>query len=537
MTDADGDTPTVTVTGLPSGLSYASGQVSGTVAADATAQAYTVTISADDGTNDAVTETFTITVTDVSFAPVITDPGDKTYAQGASITAFDVTVTDADGDTPTVTVTGLPSGLSYASGQVSGTVAADATAQAYTATISADDGTNDAVTETFTITVTDVSFAPVITGPGDKSYAQGQAITSFSITVTDADGDTPTVTVTGLPSGLSYAAGQVTGTVAADATVQAYTVTISADDGTNDAVSTTFTVTVTDASFGPVITGPGDRSYAQGESIAAFSITVTDADGDTPTVTVTGLPSGLSYDSGQVSGTVANDATVRAYTVTISADDGTNDAVSTTFTVTVTDVSFAPMITGPGDKSYAQGESITAFSITVTDADGDTPTVTVTGLPSGLSYASGLVNGTVAADATVQAYTVTIGADDGTSEAVSTTFTVTVTDVSFAPVIMGPGDKSYAQGESIAAFSITVTDADGDTPTVTVTGLPSGLSYASGLVSGTVANDATVRDYTATITANDGVNGAVTATLHGDGDGRELCAGDHGTGGQELRSG
>ena len=77
-------------------------------------------------------------------APVITDPGDTTYAQGESVTAFDITVTDANGDTPTVTVTGLPSGLSYTSGQVSGTVAQDATVQDYTVTISADDGTNDA---------------------------------------------------------------------------------------------------------------------------------------------------------------------------------------------------------------------------------------------------------------------------------------------------------------------------------------------------------------------------------------------------------
>ena len=63
MTDGDSDpvTVTVTVTGLPSGLSYTSDEVQGTVAADATAQAYTVTITADDGENAAVTETFTVT--------------------------------------------------------------------------------------------------------------------------------------------------------------------------------------------------------------------------------------------------------------------------------------------------------------------------------------------------------------------------------------------------------------------------------------------------------------------------------------------
>ncbi len=513
VTDADGDTPTVTVTGLPTGLSYASGEVSGTVAQDAAVKDHTVTITANDGTNDAVTETFTITVTDVNFAPVITDPGDKTYAQGAAITAFAITVTDADGDTPTVTVTGLPAGLSYASGEVSGTVAQDAAVQDHTVTINADDGTNADVTETFTITVTDVSFAPVIADPGDKTYAQGAAITAFAITVTDADGDTPTVTVTGLPTGLSYASGEVSGTVAQYAAVQDHTVTISADDGTNDAVTETFTVTVTDVNFPPAIADPGDRTYLQGESITAFAITVTDADGDTPTVAVTGLPTGLSYASGQVSGAVAADAALQDYTATVTADDGTNDAVTLTFTITVADESFAPVIADPGDKTYDQGEAITAFDITVTDADGDTPTVTVTGLPAGLSYASGEVSGTVARSAAVQDYTVTITANDGAHGDVTETFAITVTDVAFAPVIADPGDKTYEQGESITTFAITVTDADGDTPTVTVTGLPSGLSYASGQVSGTVAQDAAVQDHTVTISADDGTNDAVTETF------------------------
>ncbi len=513
VSDADGDDVTVTLAGLPSGLTYDSGQVSGTVAADAEVQDHTVTITANDGVNDDVTATFTVAVTDVNFAPVITDPGDKSYAQGEAITAFDITVSDPDGDDLTVTVEGLPPGLSYASGQVSGTVADDAAVQDHTVTITANDGVNDDVTATFTVAVTDVNFAPVITDPGDKSYAQGEAVTAFDIAVTDADGDDVTVTLAGLPSGLTYGSGQVSGTVAGDAAVQDYTVTITANDGVNADVTETFTITVTDVNFAPVITTPGDKSYAQGEAVTAFDIAVSDADGDDVTVTLAGLPSGLTYASGQVSGTVAADAAVQDHTVTITANDGVNDDVTATFTVAVTDVNFAPVIADPGDKSYAQGEAVTAFDITVSDADGDTPTVTLAGLPSGLTYASGQVSGTVAADAAVQDHTVTITANDGVNDDVTETFTIAVTDANFAPVITDPGDKTYAQGEAITAFDITVSDADGDTPTVTVTGLPDGLSYASDQVSGTVAADAAVQDHTVTITANDGVNPDVTETF------------------------
>ena len=88
-------------------------------------------------------------------APTITNPGDKTYDRGDAIAPFDVAVSDADGDTVTVMVSGLPGGLTYsqATGRVSGTVAADAAARDHTVTVTADDGVNDPVTATFTIQV------------------------------------------------------------------------------------------------------------------------------------------------------------------------------------------------------------------------------------------------------------------------------------------------------------------------------------------------------------------------------------------------
>ena len=277
----------------------------------------------------------------VNAPPVITVPGDKTYEQGEEITPFGITVSDADSDPLTVTLTGLPSGLSYTSDQVQGTVAANAAAKDYTVTITADDEVNTAVTETFTITVTEpapTNAPPVITAPGVKAYEQGEEITAFGITVSDADSDPLTVTLTGLPSGLSYTSDQVQGTVAANAAAKDYTVTITADDGVNTAVTETFTITVNEAkaqNAPPVITAPGVKTYEQGEEITAFGITVSDADKDTLTMTLTGLPSGLSYTSDQVQGTVAANAAAQDYTVTIEADDGVNAAVEETFTITV----------------------------------------------------------------------------------------------------------------------------------------------------------------------------------------------------------
>ena len=83
-------------------------------------------------------------------------------------------------------------------------------------------------------------------------------------------------------------------------------------------------------SAAPTITNPGDRSYGRGMAITAFLIMVTSG-----TVTVEGLPDGLTWSGGMVSGTVSSSAAVRDYRVTVTANDGVNDPVTAEFTITV----------------------------------------------------------------------------------------------------------------------------------------------------------------------------------------------------------
>lgn len=74
-----------------------------------------------------------------------------------------------------------------------------------------------------------------------------------------------------------------------------------------------------------VITAPGDKTYDQGQTITAFGIPVTDADGDGLGISMWGLPSGLTWswdeetDSIQVKDTVSSTATGKACTVTVEA--------------------------------------------------------------------------------------------------------------------------------------------------------------------------------------------------------------------------
>ena len=85
----------------------------------------------------------------------------------------------------------------------------------------------------------------------------------------------------------------------------------------------------------PIIVKPDDKSYLQGQTINPFGILVVDDD-PSPTVTLEGLPDNLFYDpeKSMTRGTVADDAKVGDYTVTITADDG-EYTVTETITVTV----------------------------------------------------------------------------------------------------------------------------------------------------------------------------------------------------------
>jgi hypothetical protein len=130
-----------------------------------------------------------------------------------------------------------------------------------------------------------------------------------------------------------------------------YTVTVSASDGTSPATTTSFAWTVTHTNRAPVIDPIGDQSSAER---AGVNVTprVTDPDGDHLTVTVTGLPAGLSADAGgHITGTVAPGAAATKgghYTVTVSASDGTSPATTTSFAWTVTPAAQQPVTPPPG---------------------------------------------------------------------------------------------------------------------------------------------------------------------------------------------
>ncbi|PRI17381.1 putative Ig domain-containing protein, partial [Pectobacterium versatile] len=509
----------------------------------------TIKVTATDGSSASVSTTFGLTVTNVNDAPVVATPiPAQSVAQDGSL-SFTVpagTFTDPDGDTLTLSATladgtALPAWLSFnpATGTFSGTPA-NGDVGSLTIKVTATDGSNASVSTTFGLTVTNVNDAPVVSGTiAAQSIAQGG---SLSVTVpagtfTDPDGDTLTLSATladgtALPSWLSFnpATGTFSGTPA-NGDVGSLTIKVTATDGSNASVSTTFGLTVTNVNDAPVVSGTiAAQSIAQGGSlnVTVPAGTFTDPDGDTLTLSATladgtALPAWLSFNpaTGTFSGTPAS-GDIGNLTIKVTATDGSSASVSTTFSLTVTTVNEAPVVSGTiAAQSIAQGGNlnVTIPAGTFTDPDGDTLTLSATladgtALPSWLSFnpATGTFSGTPA-NGDVGSLTIKVTATDGSNASVSTTFGLTVTNVNDAPVVSGTiPAQNIAQGGSlnITVPADTFTDPDGDTLTLSATladgtALPSWLSFnpATGTFSGTPANG-DVGSLTIKVTATDG---------------------------------
>ncbi|MBN3180282.1 putative Ig domain-containing protein, partial [Pectobacterium parmentieri] len=115
--------------------------------------------------------------------------------------------------------------------------------------------------------------------------------------------------------------------------------------------------------------------------------TFTDPDGDTLTLSATladgsPLPSWLHFDPtiGTFSGTPGN-GDVGMLVIRVTATDGSNTSISTSFGLTVTNINDAPVVGTPiPPQSVAQdgGFNFTVPAGTFTDPDGDTLTLSAT---------------------------------------------------------------------------------------------------------------------------------------------------------------
>ncbi|MCB0100341.1 MAG: putative Ig domain-containing protein, partial [Caldilineaceae bacterium] len=107
----------------------------------------------------------------------------------------------------------------------------------------------------------------------------------------------------------------------------------------------------------PVLTNPGVQSNAVGDSVN-LPLSASDADGDSLTFSATGLPNGISINTG--TGAIAGTATTAgSFDVTVSVNDGKGGIDSASFGWAVNaPANQPPVLTNPGVQSNTVGDSI-----------------------------------------------------------------------------------------------------------------------------------------------------------------------------------
>jgi hypothetical protein len=252
-------------------------------------------------------------------------------------------------------------------------------------------------------------------------------------------------------------------------------------------------------------------------AVAAGGSTVTLT--GTATAGSSGSTADLSYSWQQLSGPVV---TLSGSTTTSATFTAPSPGGALSFRFTASDVTGAsasatvnlrsntvPVLTAIPDQSVRAGQAV-RFTVSGSDAEGDTLTFAASGLPAGATFtAAGVFDW---AAAVVGVYTISVTASDGSLSSAARTVRITVAPNN-APTVNVIPNQNARVGQTVA-FVAAATDAEGDPVTFAATGLPAGATFsAAGAFSW--PNAAPAGTYTVSVTATDGflTSAARTVTI------------------------
>lgn len=491
--DSDSDPITLTASNLPSFGSFTdNSNGTGTVSFapdyfDAGVYAgITITATTTDGSDS---DSFTLTVNNVNRAPVLAAIGDVTVVEEGSY-EIEVSASDADGSAPSLSASNLPSFASFTdNGDGTGllTVAPDeGDAGTYSdLTVTANDGI-DTDSESITVTVV----VPGITsydieastsdqvvyntgtlwnvtkiehrvGRGDVNYDYSAAVIPFQL---------PAISGPVTSASLSLHLFSISGSTSSHIDVYGLGYRSSASvqsgdfyQGTYDGDSTDATAIMED--FATPSTSTGELLIDSGSAADALvdylnaQITAGAEEGDWVFIRLS--PDALEGSTRYFGFRSANYTTASERPILSVTLGGT---VSTS----------PPVLSAIADQSVDEDGSLDV-SLSATDADSDTITLSATGLPSFADFTdNGKGTGTITfepdftdaglyANITVEATTV-----DGMD---AKSFDLTVVNTNRSPVITAISSQSVAENATLNV-SISASDADGDTITLSGNNLP-----------------------------------------------------------------
>jgi hypothetical protein len=474
---------------LPAGLSLSSGGVLSGTPTQTGSFPITVTASDSDGCTGSQSVTITINCATITVNPTSVSAGT------AGVAYSTVTFTQTGGvGTVTFTESGtLPTGITFSAGVLSGTPTETGS---FPITVTATDSNGCTGTRNATLVIN----CPTIT-VSPTSLNQGTAGVAYSTTTITQTGGVGTITFTesgALPTGITFSAGTLSGTPTQTGT---FTITVTATDSNGCTGSKGYTLVINC----PTIT-VSPATVPAGTAGVAYSTTTFSQTGGVGTIAFTKsgtLPTGLTFSAGVLSGTPTQTG---SFPLTITATDSNGCTGSMTYTLSIA----CPTIT-VGPARISSGTAGVTYPTTMFTQTGGVGTIAFTesgALPTGLSFSNGVLSGT---PLVTGSYPITITATDANGCVGSQGYTLMIAcpTITVAPSTMMAGTA----GALYPTVTFTQTGGVG-TITFTESGtLPTGLSFSSGLLSGTPIQTGTF-PFSVTATDANGCAGSQSYTLN-----------------------
>jgi hypothetical protein len=191
--------------------------------------------------------------------------------------------------------------------------------------------------------------------------------------------------------------------------------------------------------------------------------------------------------------------------IAIAASDACGETTSQTAIVKYLT---APVLAPIAAQTVPVGAHVT-FTATATDADGDVPTLSATGLPAGAAFAGGVFTWTPT-QAQVGVATITVSAAASGLTA-SLPVAITVTAAPLPPVVGPVAEQSTLENQALT-FTVTASDPQGLALTCTAAPLPDGATFVNRVFSWTPGTGKS-GDYKFTVTCTDTAGVAGSAAV------------------------
>ncbi|MBO1210777.1 putative Ig domain-containing protein [Staphylococcus simiae] len=448
--------------------------------------------STDEAGNESSPANTVVTDTTAPTAPTVNPvtSEDKTITGKAEPNST-VTVTFPDGTTATGTtdedgnyVVDIPTNVDLKGGET-------------LPVTSTDEAGNESQPANTVVTDTTAPTAPTVNPvTSEDKTITGKAEPNSTVTVTFPDGTTATGTadedgnyVIDIPTNVDLKGGETLPVT-------------STDEAGNESSPANTVVTDTTA---PIVKGIDDQTKEVNTPIDEIKIEADDGVGHTLTNSVSGLPTGVTFD--EATNTISGSpTTVGTYPVTVTTTDAEGNSTTTQFTITVVDTT-APTVKAIDDQTKEVNTPIDSITIDGQDNSGQPVKNSVSGLPAGVTFDE-TTNTISGSPTTVGTYPVTVTTTDAEGNTTTTKFTITVVDTT-APTVKDIDDQTKEVNTPIDNIVIDGSDNSGQAVKNSVSGLPAGVTFDenTNTISG---SPTTVGTYPVTVTTTDAEGNTTT---------------------------